>query len=482
MDYPIVLRDSLCEEHDSFMQTLTNDDLVEITTTIYELLDNYFDEFMIQMCEPQFSQILICQILDMLINDWQEIHTFDEDDKEELNTFIENALNDYLNLRKEWNSIIPLRSQKDDKSFSIDMKELTNKINYLRSVIQPEQRTKEWYTFRHELITASNLWKIFGTEAQYNSLIYEKCLPLKIDQENTNNTINILSPLHWGQKYEPLSVMIYEEKYKTKIEDFGCIQHDNYKFIGASPDGINVDKTNNKYGRMLEIKNIVNREIDGIPSKAYWIQMQMQMETCDLDTCDFLETRFKEYENEEQFYEEKREVKKGIILHFIERLSIGGGFQNINEEDREEEIEPDDTNGGYLLSQQYSGKPNYIYMPLHYSLEKEDIEIWIDETRNKMRRSWSLYSVIYWHLDEYSCVLVERNKLWFQAAIPKIKDTWDIIVKERKEGYEHRATKKKVPKEELKVIHGAENNRIITNLPKTGGICLVKLDQEDKNS
>ena len=90
--------------------------------------------------------------------------------------------------------------------------------------------------------------------------------------------------------------------------------------------------------------------------------------------------------------------------------------------------------------------------------------------------------MIYWYLDEYSCVLVERNKLWFQAAIPKIKDTWDIIVKERKDGYEHRAAKKKVLKQELKVIHGAENNRIITNLPKTGGICLVKLDNEDKTS
>ena len=232
---------------------------------------------------------------------------------------------------------------------------------------------------------------------------------------------------------------------------------------------------------MLEIKNIVNREIDGIPSKAYWIQMQMQMETCNLDTCDFLETRFKEYENEEQFYDEKREIKRGIILHFVERLSIGGGFQNTSEEN-EEAIENDETNGGYILAQQYSGKPNYVYMPLDCSLQKDDVEKWIDETRTKMRRSWSLYSVIYWYLDEYSCVLVERNKLWFQAAIPKIKDTWDIIVKERKDGYEHRAAKKKVPKQELKVIHGAENNRIITNLPKTGGICLVKLNNEDKTS
>ncbi len=26
--------------------------------------------------------------------------------------------------------------------------------------------------------------------------------------------------------------------YSSKVEDFGCIQHPVYKFIGASPDGI----------------------------------------------------------------------------------------------------------------------------------------------------------------------------------------------------------------------------------------------------
>lgn len=71
--------------------------------------------------------------------------------------------------------------------------------------------------------------------------------------------------------------------------------------MGASPDGINVDVNSERYGRMLEIKNIVNREINGIPKKEYWVQMQMQMEVCDLDECDFLETKFVEYENADVF-------------------------------------------------------------------------------------------------------------------------------------------------------------------------------------
>ena len=43
----------------------------------------------------------------------------------------------------------------------------------------------------------------------------------------------------------------------------GTLLH-QYSFIGASPDGINTDPNNSRYGRMLEIKNIVNREINYI--------------------------------------------------------------------------------------------------------------------------------------------------------------------------------------------------------------------------
>ena len=135
------------------------------------------------------------------------------------------------------------------------------------------------------MITASNAYKAFENNTVKNQLIYDKCQPInefkEVKMVNTNST------LHWGQKYEPLSVLIYEHKYNTQIEDFGCIQHEKYNFVGASPDGINVDVNSKRYGRMLEIKNIVNREITGIPKKEYWIQMQLQMEVCELDECDF---------------------------------------------------------------------------------------------------------------------------------------------------------------------------------------------------
>jgi hypothetical protein len=337
---------------------------------------------------------------------------------------------------------------------SPDVETLGKKIEALQSINQPEQRTQAWYEFRHSLISASSLSKCFGSDAQVNSLIYEKCKPFEIRPDGPVNTD---SPMHWGQKYEPLSVKLYELLYGTTVGEFGCIRHRDHEFIGASPDGINIDPNSERYGRMLEIKNIVNRELNGIPKSEYWVQMQIQMETCDLDECDFLETVFREYPDEDAFNQDPESHDfKGIILHFVQRVSVG------------------DINALATINH----NPRYEYMPLNHDLEKESIDKWIQETRESIRREWALYEVKYWYLEDYSCVTVPRNKDWFKAALPKIRETWNTILKERDSGYEHRASKKRVPKQEtIQVTHGSEDstNICILNMPKTNAVCLVKL-------
>ena len=53
---------------------------------------------------------------------------------------------------------------------------------------------------------------------------------------------------------------------------------------------------------------------------------------------------------------------------------------------------------------------------------------------------------IYWYLQDYSCVLVPRNKKWFRAVLPDLLDIWNIILKERETGYDHRKPKKQKAK------------------------------------
>lgn len=280
--------------------------------------------------------------------------------------------------------------------------ELEEKINILKNQHQPEQRTQEWHEFRNTIMTASNIYKIFGSQSQYNSFICEKCLPPKIDTFNNTNGAR-----HWGQKYEPLTIQIYEELYNTKVSEFGCIRHSKYPYIGASPDGI--VSGDNYFGRMIEVKNIVNRVITGIPIESYWVQMQIQMEVCDLDICDFIETRFKECETIDMWKNVCSEKIKGIV---ISNVPVRVSVENIN-----------------II-------PNYEFIIFKEGVN--EIDAFIEQWRsNTMEVKW-------WYMDEFSCVVVPRNKEWFRCALPKITETWNTILNERNgEKFKERLPKKK---------------------------------------
>ena len=280
--------------------------------------------------------------------------------------------------------------------------------------------------------------------------------------------MNSYNPRTWGVKYEPVSVMIYEHKYHTVVKnDYGCIPHCQYSFIGASPDGINVGYERNpeKYGRMLEIKNIFNRDIDGIPIEDYWIQMQIQMECCNLMECDFLETRFKEYLHESEFYLDDLKDYRGVILFFLPRETE----RSLCVMDSHTETK--------TVSETIS--PIFQYMPLYVQLDKDSVEQWIREKTEELQEKYLLYEKIYWYLDEMSCVLVKRNSLWFENALPTIKNAWDIVEKERDDGYEHRAPQKKRKISAAPVTISTdsmgEKQYIMPLLNKS--VCLIKLDE-----
>jgi len=294
---------------------------------------------------------------------------------------------------------------------------IKTQIEFLQNIPQPVQRTAEWYTFRNEHITASNAWKAFGTQSSQNQLIYEKCksytskcveltseMPIEAVNEIKEYTKNNLSEssLTWGHKYEPLTRMLYENTNETIIQDFGCIEHRNYSFLAASPDGIVIGQNN--YGRMIEIKNVVSREINGIPKSEYYIQTQIQMEVCDLDECDFVETKFKEFESYQEFISSTSDNKKGIIVVYVEK-------------------------GEYV----------YYYMPFNIILE-EEINQWLD---NNMNNPGEWIKNVYWSLEVYSCVLIKRQKEWFQYAIPILQNIWHTICAERIGDYSSRAPKKR---------------------------------------
>jgi putative phage-type endonuclease len=400
---------------------ITEEEELDIIETNLYLMNDYINDNPCAISEPNIYDILLEEILDFFIIQFENF-ILSDDDMTDINNLLEETANIFFSTIAE-KSIKNVNLEKYNKKTDEEINNIEKQITYLQNFPQPAQRTPEWYQYRRNLITASNAYKAFEKQSSINQLIYEKCQPI-IEDDKNDKIINTNSSLHWGQKYEPLSVLLYEQKKNVKVSDFGCIQHQVYSFLGASPDGIITDKNSDIYGRMLEIKNVVSREINGVPKKEYWIQMQLQMEVCNLEECDFLETKFTEYLDSESFYKDTKDdnvtissdnMTKGIIIYFNT---------------------PKNT-------------PFYVYKPLELINEKDILE-WEENNLNIYQSeeyNYTFLKFIYWKLEVYSCILVYRNKEWFKNNIEQLEKVWKIIEHERIHGYDHRCPNKKEKKD-----------------------------------
>jgi hypothetical protein len=138
-----------------------------------------------------------------------------------------------------------------------------------------------------------------------------------------------------------------------------------------------------------------------------------------LDECDFLETKFVEYDTEEDFKKDDESDYKGIILYFSTE-----------------------------------SKPIYKYCPIGLHENEEAYAKWEEETMDSNSdKTW--IKTIYWKAETVSCVLVQRNKMWFELNIDELKHVWSIIEKERVEGFEHRSPNKRTKKEDHSPFSGS---------------------------
>jgi hypothetical protein len=194
--------------------------------------------------------------------------------------------------------------------------------------------------------------------------------------------------------------------------------------------------------------------------------MQLQMEVCDLDECDFLETKFIEYPDIESF---TQDISSDVFID-----SQGSEISNVCLS-KDGKIK-----GEIIYFHTKECKPFYVYKPLNcfHSIEIEEwqnstVDIYTAEPYN-----YTYMKTIYWKLEVLSCVLVSRNREWFKNNISQIEKIWKIIEEERITGYQHRAPVKK-PKKEM------YNNYISSSsqgcLLKFNNIIKIDTDVENKN-
>jgi putative phage-type endonuclease len=150
------------------------------------------------------------------------------------------------------------------------------RVRELLAAEYAEQRSEEWLELRENMITASDIASALG-ENRYESIdAFVKKKVLRTKWAGNAATAH-------GTLLEPLVRDMYDQKTGRKSHEIGLVQHREYPWLGASPDGITED------GLLIEIKCPLTRKIEKKVPKYYWPQVQLQLEITDLEECDFIQ-------------------------------------------------------------------------------------------------------------------------------------------------------------------------------------------------
>lgn len=317
-----------------------------------------------------------------------------------------------------------------------EFRKLEEHFQKLKALPQPEQRTKEWFDYRHNRITASDTAAAID-ENPYEpveSFLQKKCDPDYKFLDNKN--------VYHGKKFELIATGIYQHIYNVIVVEFGALPSETHTLLGASPDGICSARTldnkfSDKLGTMLEIKCVApngrtietsGRIIGHICPYYYYLQVQQQLECCELQTCDFWQCKLIEYKTREDYLIDNCQntrhtfginaqkiiiddrIKKGVLLQFFPKKW-------------EPEFEEDNI----------EWKSKFIYPP-RLDITSQQYDEWIAKTMSELNekypdiiKDYSFNKVIYWKLEQSHNQPIERDKKLFASIFPILKQTWEKV-------------------------------------------------------
>jgi putative phage-type endonuclease len=304
---------------------------------------------------------------------------------------------------------------------------LLNEYNLTQNIAQLEflklqptqiQGTHEWIIARRKGLTASNITKVLhGSVKEQVNILLDKC--------TTDNVYKkIYSPaMQHGHQHEDNGIAIFESRSNRKVHDFGCMSHREFSFLKASPDGID------NLGEMLEIKMPYSRIPHEIPKNDYYDQMQLQLEVCDLDVCNFLECVIKHYTSKDDYIEDvNKKARTGPSRHCYTAKGLEKGVM----------LEGKSMDARYF---------NYKYAPL--DMMPDNIDDWINEYTKQLyieaeeqqehdNITFNDFVVrpVYWYVKRYSCIKVYRDSNWISKHISTFHTFWRTVLYYRKHGVE----------------------------------------------
>tara|TARA_B110000208_G_C11789882_1_gene437056 strand:+ start:1098 stop:2462 length:1365 start_codon:yes stop_codon:yes gene_type:complete len=302
---------------------------------------------------------------------------------------------------------------------------ISEKVKKLMELKLPEQRSKEWYEMRETILTASSLADAIG-EGHFSTkeeLILQKCggprgeVPFHI--------------VEWGVMYEPVATKFYELMNDLTVLEFGLVPHPEFTIFGASPDGIcAIDSPPEYVGRMLEIKCPPKRQFTKEVPLHYWMQMQGQLESCDLEECDFLQVKLSEYLNEKEWLNDIMVAEDGTVKEGYSSIDLPKGLTIA------------------FVKNNLEGNPTIHYEYSEFYASHPELIKWRDKIVAEVKLVQNHDKVVYhwWKIERYECVLVGRDRKWWLSVQPKIIDFWEDVMHYREVGIQSLLDKKEEKK------------------------------------
>lgn len=298
-----------------------------------------------------------------------------------------------------------------------------NTLNKLKEYVQYEQKSKEWLEQRAGMIGGSDSAAALGINHYLTQYEFIK-KKLKFDQQ-----IEDYSNMFWGNATEDIAVLLYEYLFNVKIETFGFIPHETIPFIGASPDGIvgpfkrdQIHKTA-ACGRMIEIKSLVQRKIPMNPNENkiekiipnyYITQVIQQLETCNLNECDFWQIKVNQYSTWEEYVKDR---------------SLICGFKNSNNKFKglfiqilpcESYTEDEIKNPKIILLDNKAMSISRFIHPPQIDMTPKELKIWYNKTKKEnIPAGYFLFRPIFYYIDYARAFRVYRqNALFTDSYLP----------------------------------------------------------------
>jgi len=305
-------------------------------------------------------------------------------------------------------------------------KDINKIVSELLNVPQYQQRTQEWFDARQTCISASDVSSAlmqsnkscdyyinsFKDMPNFKFKIKEKlcCNPYSSTRELIEKKCNLGKPftgnvytLH-GQKYEQVVSNIYSQLNQVDVLEFGLLVHPEYKFIGASPDGITTE------GVMIEIKCPSSRKVQPYPPLNYFQQMLLQLECTKLKECDYIDAHFIEYIDESTWLRDAEE------------------WENENQDKKHHMY-------GVLITQECKEGCNCeeFVQNIYADASIYKIEDFLEWKDTKFSECNDCFRVVYYKLNEYYICRVKASNDWILSNLQEIKQVWDKIEYHRTE-------------------------------------------------